>query len=352
MKKVFPYTLYLFFPAGVIISHAQITISQWDVASPGYQLQMAHDTEKTTAPGSITPGFSGANQTWNFSTLSGNTVDTLTFTNPNWFPSGSNFPDANLAIINSTDGSEVYLENTPNGLFIDGVYADPLGQGAMALKFNPIEQLADFTTTYQTTFQNTSGIFLEFPFNQFGLDSVRFKEIKDKDMKTDGWGTITTPLGGPYNCLRNRARVITNDSIWVHNFSPPGWFLYSSTIDTVWHFAWWTNGAGFPLLEFDSTHLDTVKNITWLKSFPVIGGISATALLSELNVYPNPSTGKFTVESNGEISVYNCIGEKVYMKTSTAGKTELNLSSQSDGIYFLHINNKKETVTRKIIISR
>lgn len=351
MKKIT--LLFSFIAAGIIVSNAQIIITQGDVAYPGYQLQLAHDTEKDTMPGSINPGPSGANQNWNFSTLLSSTVDTLTFVNPGFLPSGVNFPNANLAIMNSTDGSQIFLENTTNGLFVDGAYADPFGTGAMAIPFNPTEQLADFATTYGTTFQNTSRIDLSIAFTAFpGADSARFKEKKDKDVVTDGWGTITTPLGGPYNCLRNRGRVITNDSIWLHNINPPGWFLLLSTLDTAWHFSWWGNGKGFPILEFDSVTADTIKNITWLKSLPVIGGINEMASLSGINAYPNPSAGKFSIESGGEISVYNCTGEKVYMKTSAARKTEVDLTGQADGVYFLHINTGKGIITKKLIISK
>ena len=359
MKKTF-LPIY-FICAGIVISNlpaeagAQITVTQSDVAGAGNVMQQAHDTEKDTMPGSINPGPSGANQTWIFSTLLSSTVDTLTFTNPASLPNGSNFPSANLAIVNSTDGSEIYLENISSGLFVDGAYSDPFGLGAMTLTFNPREQLAKFTTSYTTAFQDTSMAQGDFPFTLFrGVDSARFKHIVYKDVLTDGWGNITTPLG-TYNSLRNRGKVITIDSAWLHNINPPGWFPapppYDASFDTAWHFSWWANGIGFPLLEFDSTAGDTIRNISWIKTLPY-ASISETASLSGVSVYPNPSTGKFSIESKGEISVYNCIGEKVFMKTSASGKTELDLSSQNSGIYFLHISNEKGTATRKIIISK
>ena len=352
MKKTI--LLFSFIGFGILISNAQITITQFDVAYPGYQLQQANDTEKDTIPGSINPGPSGANQVWNFSTLVSSTVDTLTFVNPGFLPNGSSFPNANIAIMNSSDGSEIYVENISTGLFVNGVYGDPTGQGAMVIPVNPTEQLATFPSTYNTAFLNTSVIDIAFPFTLIpGVDSLRFKEIKNKDVKVDGWGTVTTPLG-IYSCLRQKGRVITIDTVFAHPIGPPGWVdvgpPYTNT-DTAWHFAWWTNGVGYTLLEFDSTKADTIRNIQWLKTIPVIGGINETASFSGINAYPNPSTGKFIVESKGEICVYNCVGEKVFMKTSSTGKTEVDLSAQSDGIYFLHINNEKGTTTKKLIIS-
>ena len=99
MKKII-FTFH-FFSAGIMISNAQIWIGPWDVPVAGKVLQRANDTMKTKTPGSINPGSAGANQTWNFSTLLSNTVDTLTFTNPAWTANGSSFPNSNLAVMNS-----------------------------------------------------------------------------------------------------------------------------------------------------------------------------------------------------------------------------------------------------------
>ncbi|MBI4929805.1 MAG: T9SS type A sorting domain-containing protein [Bacteroidetes bacterium] len=350
MKKIT--LLFYFLGAGIFISNAQIWIGPWSVAGVGMVLQQAHDTEKDTVPGSINPGPAGASQTWVFTTLVPSTVDTLTFTNPAWLPNGVNFPNSNLAIINSTDASELYLENIATGLFVDGVYADPFGQGAMAIQFNPREQLAGFNATYNSTFQNTSMIDTAIGVSYPGFDSARVKQVKYKDNKTDGWGSIQTPLG-TYNCLRNREKVITIDTIWIHvPAPPPTWYVYSVTNDTVWHFSWWANGVGFPLLEFDSTHADTIQNIQWLKTLPVIGGVNETSQLGGVNAYPNPSSGKFILEGRGEACIYNCIGEKVYSTTSRNEKREIDLSAQPEGIYFVRMLNEKGASVKKIIINR
>ncbi len=366
MKKTI--LLFTFFLAGIIVSNAQITITQSDVAGAGNVMQLAHDTEKDTMPGSINPGPSGANQTWIFSALLSSTVDTLTFTNPASLPNGSNFPSANLAIVNSTDGSEIYLENISSGLFVVGAYGDTTGQGAMAIPFNPKEQLAAFPATYNTAFQNTSGFDFAFPFTLIpGIDSLRIKEVKIKDIKADGWGTITTPLG-TYSCLRNRGRVITIDTVFAHPVGPPGWVdigpPYTYT-DTAWHFSWWANGIGFPLLEFDSTAGDTIRNISWIKTLPY-AGTSETAPLSGVSVYPNPSSGVFSVQPatgnwqlassekpEARIEIYNLMGEKVYSLDVPINNEQLTINLfQPSGIYFLHISNEKGTATRKIIISK
>jgi len=357
MKKTI--LLFSFFGAGIIISNAQITITQADVAGVGKFLLQAKDTIKTFTPGSINPGTAGANQTWNFSTLLSDTVDTLTFTNPAWTAQGSNFPNANLAVINSSDGSITYVEKTATGLFADGAYTNPMGQGFMAVTINPKEELISFANTYNSSFKDTSKLSIKVANSQIaGVDSLMMKEVKYKDIKTDGWGHVITPLGN-YTSLRQRGPVTTIDSIFAHPINSTVWIHvgapYSPTVSTVWHFSWWANGVGFPLVEFDSTAADTIRNITWLKTLPVIGGINEASLLSTVNSYPNPSAGQFVVyglpSTVYSLNIYNVVGECVFQTTSNRKEETINLDVPN-GIYFIHIRSKEGIATRKLIISK
>lgn len=67
-----------------------------------------------------------------------------------------------------------------------------------------------------------------------------------------------------------------------------------------------------------------------------INNISATKGL--INVYPNPSTGQFTIAFNtpvtGTIEIYDITGQRVYQQTIQSKNTEINLSGQPAGMYF------------------
>ena len=73
-------------------------------------------------------------------------------------------------------------------------------------------------------------------------------------------------------------------------------------------------------------------------------------------VYPNPSSGKFTVNfknKTGEniICVDDVLGNCVYDKVSTKNSTEeINLSKQLKGIYFMEILSDGERVVKKIVL--
>jgi hypothetical protein len=74
-------------------------------------------------------------------------------------------------------------------------------------------------------------------------------------------------------------------------------------------------------------------------SSPVyLTGINTLAPNNAFKIYPNPSSGKFTMQSsvtNGKssIEVYNMLGEKVYTGNLNSTTTEIDLSNQSQGVY-------------------
>ncbi len=76
---------------------------------------------------------------------------------------------------------------------------------------------------------------------------------------------------------------------------------------------------------------------------------------SGISVFPNPTSGKFTLDSkltNGEISIYNLFGEKVYESTISNPNTEIDLTYKSNGIYFINVKTETESFTQKIIIQK
>lgn len=75
-----------------------------------------------------------------------------------------------------------------------------------------------------------------------------------------------------------------------------------------------------------------------------------------LKVYPNPTTGTFSVEkinlgSKGNISISNVLGEVVYRNNYTSeGIAKFDLSHFGKGLYFIRVNDGKSIVTKKIVV--
>ncbi len=89
---------------------------------------------------------------------------------------------------------------------------------------------------------------------------------------------------------------------------------------------------------------------------PPSAGIEEYAGQNNLLVYPNPSNGIFTIETetikgSGDIYIYNIMGDVLYKSTIKNQKTDVDFSNQSKGIYFYKfISEDKSISTGKIII--
>ncbi|OFY82867.1 MAG: hypothetical protein A3F72_01915 [Bacteroidetes bacterium RIFCSPLOWO2_12_FULL_35_15] len=75
---------------------------------------------------------------------------------------------------------------------------------------------------------------------------------------------------------------------------------------------------------------------------------------TKVSIFPNPNNGIFKIlASNNKVSgivVYNLIGEKIFEPNNLT--SEIDLSNQPNGIYFINIKTEKGGVSKKIIINR
>lgn len=78
--------------------------------------------------------------------------------------------------------------------------------------------------------------------------------------------------------------------------------------------------------------------------------------LCELKIYPNPHPGIFNIElyeegvSDFSVEVLNTMGKTVYQKQNIpAGKTQINITSQPKGIYFVKVQAGENVFTEKVV---
>ena len=105
-------------------------------------------------------------------------------------------------------------------------------------------------------------------------------------------------------------------------------------------------------------------NVTNPYEFPckTVTGVGADVTLDKLiNIYPNPNTGKFTVEANlpateqVRISVVNLLGQEVAVISNGAMNVntfQVDLSNQKAGVYMLNIVTDKQTVTKRVVVTK
>jgi hypothetical protein len=81
---------------------------------------------------------------------------------------------------------------------------------------------------------------------------------------------------------------------------------------------------------------------------------SETETETNISVYPNPSSGIFKINSSiqkGTFEIYNLQGKKVH-RGSVKSNFQIDISDQSNGIYFLKLLTIEGVVNKKIILNR
>ncbi len=74
----------------------------------------------------------------------------------------------------------------------------------------------------------------------------------------------------------------------------------------------------------------------------------------ELNIYPNPNEGVFTIEGiqqNSEIIITDLLGQTVFNVINLESRSEINLTHLRSGIYFLRADSQNQISIKKIIIN-
>ncbi|PKR82122.1 hypothetical protein CW751_01940 [Brumimicrobium salinarum] len=83
-------------------------------------------------------------------------------------------------------------------------------------------------------------------------------------------------------------------------------------------------------------------------------GLEKDDLSQSINIYPNPSSGSFTVETNIEgqktVTLSNITGEVINVYASNKDKILVQEEQLSSGIYMLTIENESQRVVKKLIV--
>jgi hypothetical protein len=77
-------------------------------------------------------------------------------------------------------------------------------------------------------------------------------------------------------------------------------------------------------------------------------------LSQKINIYPNPSNGKFVIENakGCNLSIFNTFGELIYSRFVLDDNYTADLNNFGDGMYFLKLEGRKGNVSMKVIVRR
>ncbi len=163
--------------------------------------------------------------------------------------------------------------------------------------------------------------------------------------------------GGSYNTGLNQVNTaganLGNGQLVI------AWTLHTDTAVLVSGLG---SGAAFPIGTTTETYryysasgdsIDCSFNITVVST----ADIKEEAELNALQLFPNPSTGVFTLEypnpkmQNLSVEIFDITSNIVFSNTYTSSyiNEEIDISKCADGVYFIRITNDNQSYTRKMI---
>lgn len=247
------------------------------------------------------------------------------------------------------------------------------GTGSSAYPFNVYNGYTRIAAIYDSTEIDTTGVITTLAWNVADYNSnwapvkIYLKTTTDATLVADTWSNMISGSTLVYSNTIN----FPNYGWKVVNITP---FAYSSgnllvLVETNF------GGTGTTTANFYSTNSgynETWYNnttppagngevniygrpniqITFGSTVGIIENISGTTI----NIYPNPSGGKFFIEMekirNGVIEIYNVLGEKIYSSELINQKQEIDLSKEPNGIYFLQLKTENGIAIQRIILQK
>ena len=167
---------------------------------------------------------------------------------------------------------------------------------------------------------------------------------------------VATSGGPPSVCVGDTLNICAVGDILQHtvNFIPPSTAqtvsitASASDLDSNFSVTSYTSGASASLtFQVNSTGLSA--------GFYTVTGIKqVTGNNNQVSVYPNPNNGSFVIELqntlyNAYCTLYDVNG-KMVLTQAINGKTTIDASSLSEGVYQLSIQNSDVRITKKLVI--
>jgi hypothetical protein len=341
---------------------AQITVTDSDIISVGDIVYQAVDSLPSN---SITIGNSGANQTWDFSSLQDMEVDIIEVISPVGTPYENIHPDANMCV--EIDDELMYLDKSSTGLEMVGYGDIPLNMLMIPLPLvYGLSQQSGPHTIMDSVFANmflpdslAPFISLNPAYDQ--VDSLKINVVITSEFNVDAWGNVTIPLG-TFDALRLKVEETTTTDFYAYCSSSlglgGGWYsvpaqLFPSETEITNRYQWWSND---PLVKFMIAELEMdslSNNVEFVTFLTTPQANSASNLESvKVNVYPNPTSKDLMIITdliNCSYSLTDVKGSKL-LRNEFNNSTIIDLSSYSSGTYLLQIYTEEGNVTTKRVV--
>ena len=336
--------LYTFLSLFITCLFSATLIAQPTLTTANNPMPSLNYNYQTSSAVGFNIGGSGANVTWDYSslTINGTPIEGKAIA-ASAASSGTAFPNATVAIMEN-NGTETFLFGDVNAQGFVGASSVSGGQTAL-ISFSDRQHLIEYPMTYTDNFTDAFS-------GTVGTSGSMLNRGGNITVTADGYGTLMTPAGTFDNVLRLHSVINYTDQIG------------GQTIVTYQEerYTWYDETAAFPLLTYTTLTANGATSI-------FLNYLDATAVntkevkvkTTDISLAPNPASDfailNFDLEKNANVqaTIFNLIGqEKIVLPIQQypQGKNEINfnLSQLASGTYFVRMEIDGNIVTRKLII--
>ena len=290
----------------------------------------------------VLPKNTGANQTWNFSALTSNTVVAVgTFTTVSSTPNGASFPSATLAE-DDGQGGYTYSKATTTQYELVGIVNPNI-----TLNFTNTAIAAIWPVTMGYTNNDTYA-------GSASSGTTSGTASGNINTVASGTGTLIIPGGATFtNVLQIKTHQTTNLSLAFG-------FITATVVATDYNY--YHSSQKFPILTVsysDVTGSFTSNTATVKVNSSVVTGITDLNFDASFAIYPNPAKTNVNVKlhnqknANCMIEIFNSVGQlaqSVDLGNDTEISNNVSISNLVTGIYMVKTTWGNQVSVRKLIV--
>lgn len=348
-----------------IFSFAQITVTNGDMPSSGDTIRLS----ETNDIQSLDPVLTGANYSWNFTTLNPVAQRVDTFFSVSSTPLAYQFFFNNIILYPNHKASfalrgidlgipQVPITDVFNYVKNSSTAYDNVGFGSnisgipSSTQNIPVDREYEFPMNFNDNHISNSAYAITVPgFGHYGQTIERIDTV-------DGWGSLMLP-NGTYNVLRVKSILNKIDTTYIDLV---GFGLTTPRPEEI-EYKWLANGKGLPMLKI-ITVSGNVTQIEYQDDF--VNGVSVAEInkIHHVSIFPNPTKNqlvmdfKSLVSGNLVVNLKDVLGKSagvIYNRNINAGNNKLFINlvqhSINPGIYFVEILiDGNNYYTEKIVV--
>lgn len=347
-SSIFLLLFALFFRA-----EAQITIQ-------GADLPKANDTIRITSTNasSIDINATGANYTWNFSSLPSSGETLKEYKNALQTPYGLFFIGFNFF---GTKGNDITfggfgLKDLYDYYLIDNAQYAIRGLGftfqeaKLGASYSVNQRILKLPARYLDSDSSNFSIAITIPnIGQYKSSGTRAYEV-------DGWGNITTPYGS-FDCIRVKSHIKGVDSLKV---SISGFNFSFGIPNERYEYSWYAKGQKLPVLQIEGRFVsgNFLATSAYYRGYNKNTSTSiSTEQQLEWNIFPNPASKncRITFDNQaigGVLTVFDVSGRPVFTQLIQQQQIDLDLSTFSSGMFSAVVQKNGNLFSKQLVLTK